>query len=369
MSALNAPIDVAPAKDVFFLHDGQAFARRAIRYVAMDVRVASHNLTQASPPGSVSAQVLVCCLNRLKATDLPAIRKLSSQFAAPPIILLAAQPRDARKLAKELPDAVFMFEPLNLVTLKTTVRHALDQAVEAAWAKLQPQNREALKASLKSFQSCFAASASGAPLPIDEVYGACRLVKDSFDGGNFGEWLSALQMHHDRTYRHSMMVCGSLTYFCRELGVRSADLEMVSVGGFLHDIGMSRVPQEILDQQCKPGSADVEALRRHPNHSRDILLAETGLDPRILDQAIQHHEFLDGTGFPDGLTGHQISDLVRLTTVVDTYALLTEEKPYELGMTPKKAFDMMVAYRGRLDQALVSRYQELVLDTAEAEAA
>lgn len=363
MSNLISPVRVGPAKDVFFLHDGKPFAKTAARMLAMDFRIATHNLNVEPAPNHALAQVLVCCFSRIKPKHLPVIRTLASRFGTPPIILLSVQPRDGLMLSDKLPGTVYLFEPLKLVELKETVKQGLDAAVEAAWSKLQPQNREVLKASLKSFQSCFGASARGEPLPVEQVYEACHAVRDSFASGSSpGEWLSALQMHHDRTYRHSMMVCGSLTYFCRELGVRGTDLERATIAGFLHDIGKSRVPTEILDKTGELSSAESDAMDLHPTYSREILLTETGLDPSVLEVAFQHHERLDGTGYPDRLTGDRISDLVRLTTIADVFAIHTEGNGAQPGLTPEKALEVMGKTRGCIDMALFHHFREFVLD-------
>ncbi len=362
MSELVSPIKVGPAKDVLLLHDGSPFAKTVARLLALDYRLGGHNLERDPAPAAVSAQALVCCFSRFRSRYLAGVRALAQRFAAPPVVLLAAQSSQSLKLVEEMPGTVCLFEPLNFATLKQTVKQALNTGAEAAWSKLQPQNRQALQASSQSFQSCFAASARGEPLPVEQVFAACRAVKDSFAGANFGEWLSALQLHHDRSYRHSMLVCASLTQFCQTLGVRDADLERVTVGGFLHDIGKFKVPLDILD---KPGALDATeeaALQRHPSFSRDILLAETGLDPSIIEMAVQHHENLDGSGYPDGLTGEQISDLVRLTAVADVFTLLTEDQTRQAGRTPEAALEVMANARGHLDLELVRRFRAFVLD-------
>jgi hypothetical protein len=157
------------AKDVFLLHDGKPFAKTAARMLAMDLRIAAHNLDVERVQAYASAQVLVCCFSRIQSSHLPAIRELASRFSAPPIVLLSAQPSNGFKLAEELPGTVCLFEPLNFNKLRQTIKQALNTAVEAAWGKLQPENRRALQASSRSFQSCFAAGARGEPLPVKQV--------------------------------------------------------------------------------------------------------------------------------------------------------------------------------------------------------
>jgi HD-GYP domain-containing protein (c-di-GMP phosphodiesterase class II) len=82
-----------------------------------------------------------------------------------------------------------------------------------------------------------------------------------------------------------MLVCGSLTFFCRELGLRGVDLERVTIGSFLHDIGKPKIPIEILDKSGGLDEVECASMQRHPSFSRDILLAEKGLNPRIIEMA------------------------------------------------------------------------------------
>jgi HD-GYP domain-containing protein (c-di-GMP phosphodiesterase class II) len=77
----------------------------------------------------------------------------------------------------------------------------------------------------------------------------------------------------------------------------------------------------------------------------------------MLDVVLHHHEFLDGTGYPNGLNGKQISDIVRLTTIVDIYAALVEKRAYRLQFTHAKAFGMMEEMGDKIDQHLLHAFR------------
>ena len=81
----------------------------------------------------------------------------------------------------------------------------------------------------------------------------------------------------------------------------------------------------------------------------------------MLDVVLHHHELLDGTGYPDGLRGDRISDIVRLTTIVDIYAALVENRPYRLPYTHAKAFAIMEQMKGKLDQHLLQAFRPVTL--------
>jgi len=76
---------------------------------------------------------------------------------------------------------------------------------------------------------------------------------------------------------------------------------------------------------------------------------------------LHHHEFLDGTGYPNGLRGDQISDIVRLTTIVDIYAALVETRAYRLAFTHAKAFAIMEQMDGKLDRHLLQAFRAVAI--------
>jgi len=76
---------------------------------------------------------------------------------------------------------------------------------------------------------------------------------------------------------------------------------------------------------------------------------------------LHHHEFLDGTGYPNGLQGDRISDIVRLTTIVDVYSALVEQRPHRLPFTHAKAFAMMEQMKGKFDQHLLQAFRPVTL--------
>jgi HD-GYP domain-containing protein (c-di-GMP phosphodiesterase class II) len=104
-------------------------------------------------------------------------------------------------------------------------------------------------------------------------------------------------------------------------------------------------------------------IREHPRRGHDVLAAQGGFPPEMLDVVLHHHEFLDGTGYPDGLNGNQISDIVRLTTIVDIHAAMVEKRAYRLPFTHAKAFATMEQMGGKLDQQLLQAFRPVAMGT------
>jgi HD-GYP domain-containing protein (c-di-GMP phosphodiesterase class II) len=81
----------------------------------------------------------------------------------------------------------------------------------------------------------------------------------------------------------------------------------------------------------------------------------------VLDAVRHHHEYLDGTGYPDGLTATEIPDIVRLLTISDIFAALIEARSYRAPMPRPKAYDIVRGMEGKLEPALVRAFQDVAL--------
>ena len=102
-------------------------------------------------------------------------------------------------------------------------------------------------------------------------------------------------------------------------------------------------------------------MRLHPVFGYDALKAIVGVAPEVLDAIRHHHEYLDGTGYPDGLVAGQIADIVRLLTVSDIFAALIEARSYRPRMPRAKAYGIVCEMEGKLEPALVRAFQQVAL--------
>jgi HD-GYP domain-containing protein (c-di-GMP phosphodiesterase class II) len=119
------------------------------------------------------------------------------------------------------------------------------------------------------------------------------------------------------------------------------------------------MPVAILDKPGPLTEDEMTQMREHPRRGFEALAAQGGFPPEMLDVVLHHHEFLDGTGYPNGLRGNQISDIVRLTTIVDIYAALVEKRAYRLQHTHARAFSMMEDMGDRLDRHLLQAFRPI----------
>jgi putative nucleotidyltransferase with HDIG domain len=204
---------------------------------------------------------------------------------------------------------------------------------------------------------------AGVPLTMDDIVQAENKILKAIKHSSLREWLTTVGCHHTDSYRHCLFVTGFAVAFAQHLGMREDDQRRLARAALLHDVGKAFIPVAILD---KPGALTVEEMceiQKHPRLGYDVLAAQGGFPPEMLDVILHHHEFLDGTGYPDGLSGNQISDIVRLTTIVDIHAALVEKRAYRLPFTHAKAFEVMEQMGGKLDQHLLQAFRPVALGT------
>ena len=172
-------------------------------------------------------------------------------------------------------------------------------------------------------------------------------------------WMRLVSEVDDQTYRHCMMVAGFVAAFAMSLGFSHGDCDRLTRAALMHDIGKAFIPLDILN---KPGPLDATQaalMRSHACLGDDLLRAQGGHGEMTLDVVRHHHEHLDGSGYPDGLSGRGISDPVRIATICDIFAALIERRAYKSPMTDAEAFHIMRGMTGKLDMQLLTMFGRL----------
>jgi putative nucleotidyltransferase with HDIG domain len=198
---------------------------------------------------------------------------------------------------------------------------------------------------------------AGIPLTFSDIMKAETKILRAIKQSSLRNWLATVGRHHSGSYRHCLFVTGFAVAYAQHLGMREDDQRRVARAALLHDVGKAFVPVEILDKPGQLSDEEMSVIRKHPRLGYDALAAEGGFPPEMLDVVLHHHELLDGTGYPNGLHGDRISDIVRLTTIVDIYAALVENRAYRLPFTHAKAFATMEQMGGKLDQHLLQAFR------------
>ena len=312
--------------------------------------------------GSPDAPLSIFCVNMGEKETVEKIKKAIKVCGGEALFVLPTHNSDSIVLLRQYTKADYFLLPLDAEEFRDATKSALNRPAEKAWSVLDPTKRRALKSAVASFKKCFDQVANGEPIPLDDIAISCQHIREAAELGGLDSWIDALDEHHDYSFRHSMFVCGSLSYFAHAMGIRGAELDRLTLGGLLHDIGKCRIPLEILDKPGKLDAREWEVMKQHPVHSRDILCRENDFDPDLTAMAVYHHEKLDGTGYPDGLSGAKINDHIRLTAIADVYSALIDKRGYKGSMNSEAALGIMATLKDELDMDLVREFRTFTLD-------
>jgi putative nucleotidyltransferase with HDIG domain len=141
--------------------------------------------------------------------------------------------------------------------------------------------------------------------------------------------VAALSRHDRCTRGHSERVRAYVDLLAKELGVAPEDADRLRWAGLLHDIGKLDVPAEILNKKGRLEEREREEIRRHPEAGARLAAPLAGWLGPWAHAIDQHHERLDGTGYPNGLAGEEISLAARIVAVVDCYDVMTSSRSYK----------------------------------------
>lgn len=148
----------------------------------------------------------------------------------------------------------------------------------------------------------------------------------------------------------------------REMGLTESEMEALRFGGILHDIGKITIPEYILNKPGPLSPEEAEVMKSHPVAGYNICLPLKKNLGHALEVIRQHHEKLDGSGYPDGLKNEDISAASRIMAVVDIYDALVTDRAYREGLTLEKAVEILrqEANKKKLDELVVEKLIEIV---------
>jgi putative nucleotidyltransferase with HDIG domain len=200
-----------------------------------------------------------------------------------------------------------------------------DEEIEKA-KEIRSETTDTLKTSLEDV-------ASGKEMDVEKIQGAGTVISESIlRNVDAMVSLTRLKKHDPYTAMHSMNVCTLVTAMAMQDGVASGDLPMITTAALLHDVGKTRVPLEILNKPGRFEPHELQEMRKHATYSGDIMEETGGFSPEAIAIATQHHEMIDGSGYPLGLKENEVHRFARLTAVADVYDALTAKRVYKPAM-------------------------------------
>jgi putative nucleotidyltransferase with HDIG domain len=212
---------------------------------------------------------------------------------------------------------------------------------------------------IDALKNMFSSAISGKAPDLQTLNAASAEIVDRIADEGLARWLEIIRKHHSQTYQHCLIVTTVAVSFGRLLGFSNSDKRRLASAALLHDFGKALIPIEILEKPAPLNGEEIALMRTHAELGFEALRDAPDLDPEMLDLVLHHHEYLDGSGYPHGICGNKISDLVRVITIADVYGALIERRPYKAPFPSARAYQLLQDMGAKLDTDLVRVFRPL----------
>jgi len=168
--------------------------------------------------------------------------------------------------------------------------------------------------------------------------------------------VARLKSKDEYTYLHSVAVCALMINLARTLELDETLVRELGMAGLLHDLGKMAVPDPVLNKPDKLTAEEYAVVREHSQRGYDLLVRSAEAPAIAAEVVLHHHERYDGTGYPHGLKGEQISLYARMGAICDVYDAITSNRPYKDGWAPAESIARMLEMEGHFDPKLLDAF-------------
>lgn len=201
------------------------------------------------------------------------------------------------------------------------------------------------------------AAVEGKALPVDEARAVMQAMLASMAREPSAlVSLARLKRHDEYAWRHPAAVAALMLALSAELGLDAATTEAAGLAGLVHDIGHASLPDGLLQHPGPLDATQTAQVHTHVDRGDALLIASKDWPAAVREACAQHHERLDGSGYPAGLAGDAICRLARMLAVCDVYDALSSNRPYQHALEPAEAIARISASKNLYDAAIVSAF-------------
>ncbi len=248
--------------------------------------------------------------------------------------------------------------------LRDPSRQAARRSARPAMSARSVEHDHAVRtvARAKSFVSeLFNTARLGGDVPVAQAIELVEEIDAMFEQGNHLLFdVVRMKTADEYTYLHSVAVCALMLKLARQIDLPGDQVRDCGLAGLLHDVGKMRIPLEVLHKREALSDAEFGAIKSHAYEGYLILRDVEGLPGAAVDVAHLHHEKIDGSGYPLGLTGEQIPQVARMGAICDVYDALTSNRAYKAAWTPAVAIETMISSTGHFDVELLDAFAQSI---------
>jgi HD-GYP domain-containing protein (c-di-GMP phosphodiesterase class II) len=173
-------------------------------------------------------------------------------------------------------------------------------------------------------------------------------------------WFTQLKNKDEYTSQHSLNVCMLSIVFGRHINLTTKELNEVGLCGMMHDMGKMLVPPEVLNKPGKLEPDELLVMQSHTTLGYELLRSSPNMYAGAIETAYNHHERMDGKGYPRRVPAQKISRYTRMVAIADIYDALTSERCYKKGMDHLEAINIMSRASDHLDSEFVVKFIESI---------
>lgn len=173
--------------------------------------------------------------------------------------------------------------------------------------------------------------------------------------------INTLKTSDEYTFKHSVDVATMSMIIAKKQGLSQTDIYNIGIAGLLHDMGKSKIPTEVLNKPAKLSDEEFAIMKQHSVFGYEILKDKKNFPPGISLAVLQHHEKMDGRGYPMGVSSEKICPYAKILSIADIYDALVTVRPYKEAMSQRTAVEMIMSLTKELDITAMKSFLESVI--------
>lgn len=190
---------------------------------------------------------------------------------------------------------------------------------------------------------------------------ASNIVKEILEKGTFSMDMTDLRSYDDYTFAHSVNVAIFSCVIGMGMKLREEELVYLVMAGLLHDMGKLSIPREILNKPARLTREEYEIMKSHAKFSYELIRERWDISAHIKTAVLHHHENVDGSGYPDGISSEAMTIYMKILHAADVYDALISKRPYKDGYAPHEACEYLMGGCGIMfDADVVSAFLQYV---------
>ncbi|MBU3196162.1 HD-GYP domain-containing protein [Clostridium algidicarnis] len=186
-----------------------------------------------------------------------------------------------------------------------------------------------------------------------------ELMNYIIEFGDVNKSLNDIKTHDNYTFVHSIDTGIMAAFLGINMAFKRSDIINLGIAATLHDMGKVKISKDILNKSQGLSNIEYLEIKKHPIYGADILRSNTDLSVKVTDAILQHHERVDGTGYPFGLKGNDICLNAKIISVCDVYDAVSNDRSYRTKFNPKDSYELILAGSGKFfDEEVVKVFKE-----------